>query len=187
VCCIPQYYHPLALRTKHAIYSNLVTVSSIKSKCPNTWNVYHFHPHIYSTHLIRNFFSIFFPTNMLTQTPFKFTACVCTPVQTLRLCTGRTAYRGSTGTALLYRHWGSVQAVRPIGGVQVQLYSFLTTALEGVRGSVPRPGRSLPPGQALYSLYKRLAGPQGLSGQVRIISPSTGIRSPDRPAGSQSL
>jgi hypothetical protein len=38
-------------------------------------------------------------------------------VQALRLCTGRTAHRGSRGIALLYRHWGSVQAVRPIGGV----------------------------------------------------------------------
>jgi hypothetical protein len=43
----------------------------------------------------------------------------CTLVQALRLCTGRTAHRGSTGIALLYRHWGSVQAVRPIGGVEV--------------------------------------------------------------------
>jgi hypothetical protein len=35
------------------------------------------------------------------------------------LSTGRTARRGSTGIALLYRHWGSVQAVRPTGGVEV--------------------------------------------------------------------
>jgi len=34
----------------------------------------------------------------------------------------------------LYRHWRSVQAVRPIWEVEVYLYSFLTTALEGVRG-----------------------------------------------------
>ena len=43
----------------------------------------------------------------------------CTLVQALRLCTGRPAYRGSRGIALLYRHWGSVQAVRSIGGVEV--------------------------------------------------------------------
>jgi len=43
----------------------------------------------------------------------------CTLVQALRLRTGRTAYRGSRGIAVLYRHWGSVQAVRPIGGVEV--------------------------------------------------------------------
>ena len=43
----------------------------------------------------------------------------CTLVQALRLCTGRTAHRGNSGIAVLYRHWGSVQAVRPIGGVEV--------------------------------------------------------------------
>ena len=43
----------------------------------------------------------------------------CTLVQALRLCTGRTANRGSRGIAVLYRHWGSVQAVRPIRGVEV--------------------------------------------------------------------
>jgi hypothetical protein len=40
-------------------------------------------------------------------------------VQALWLCTGRTAHRGSRGIALLYRHCGSVQVVRPIGGVEV--------------------------------------------------------------------
>jgi len=40
-------------------------------------------------------------------------------VPALRLCTGRTVHRGSRGIAILYRHWGSVQAVRPIGGVEV--------------------------------------------------------------------
>ena len=43
----------------------------------------------------------------------------CTLVQALKLCTGRTAHRGSRGIAVLYRHWGSVQAVRPIGVVEV--------------------------------------------------------------------
>jgi hypothetical protein len=43
----------------------------------------------------------------------------CTHLQALGLCTGRTAHRVSKGIALLYRHWGSVQAVRPIGGVEV--------------------------------------------------------------------
>jgi hypothetical protein len=42
-----------------------------------------------------------------------------TLVQALRLCTGRTAHRGRRGIAVLYRHWGSVQAVRPIGGVEI--------------------------------------------------------------------
>jgi hypothetical protein len=52
-----------------------------------------------------------------------------TLVQALRLCTGHTAHRGSRGIALLYRHWGSVQAVRPIGGVEVLLYCTGTEAL----------------------------------------------------------
>ena len=88
-----------------------------------------------------------------------------TLVQALRLCT----------------------AVRPIRGVQVLLYPFMTTALEGGEGSAARPGRSLPPGKTRYPLYERHCGPQGRSGQVRKILPPTGIRSPDRPARSQSL
>ena len=83
----------------------------------------------------------------------------CTLVQALRLCTGRTAHRGSRGIAL----------------------PFLDHDTRRVDGSASRPGRSLPP------LYMRVGGPQGRSGQLRKISPPTGIRSPDRPARSQSL
>ena len=43
------------------------------------------------------------------------------------------------------------------------------------------------PGKARYPLYRGLGGTQGRSGQVRKISPPTGIPSPDRPARSQSL
>jgi len=57
----------------------------------------------------------------------------------------------------------------------VQLYSFLTTALEWVEGSVSRPGRSLPPGKTRYPLYTRLIGQQGRSGSVRKISSSLGL------------
>jgi len=74
-------------------------------------------------------------------------------------------------SAPLCRHWGSVQAVRPIGGVEVWLYSFMPTVIEGGEGSASRPGRSLPPGKTRYPLYRRLGGPQGRSGQVRKISP----------------
>ena len=41
------------------------------------------------------------------------------------------------------------------------------------------------PGKTRYPLYRRLGGPQGRSGRVRI--DSTGIRSPDRPDRSESL
>jgi hypothetical protein len=42
-------------------------------------------------------------------------------------------------------------------------------------------------GKIQYPLYRRLGGPQGRSGQVRKISPPTGIWSQGRPALSQSL
>ena len=96
----------------------------------------------------------------------------CTLVHVLRLCTGRTANRGSRGIALLYRHWGSVQAVRPIGVVEVQLYSFLTTVLEGVRGQRHAPPALYPRELTRYALCRRPDGPQGRYGQVRKISPS---------------
>ena len=51
----------------------------------------------------------------------------------------------------------------------------MTTALEGGEGSASRPGRSLPPGKTRYPLYRRLGGPQGRSGQVRKISPPSGL------------
>jgi hypothetical protein len=56
-------------------------------------------------------------------------------------------------------------------GVEVKLYPFINTALEGGEGSASRPGRSLPPEKARYPLYRKLGGPQGRSGQVRKISP----------------
>jgi hypothetical protein len=63
----------------------------------------------------------------------------------------------------------------------------MTTALEGGEGSASLLGRSLPPGKTRYPLYRRLGGPRGGSGQVRKISPPTGIGSTDRPARSQAL
>ena len=79
----------------------------------------------------------------------------CTVVQALRLCSGRTTHRG----------------------VEVQLYPFLTTAVERGEESASRPGRSLPPGKTRYPLYRRLCGSQGRSGQVRKISPPPGFDS----------
>ena len=46
---------------------------------------------------------------------------------------------------------------------------------------------ALSPGRTRYPLYRRLGGPQDRSGRVRKISHPTGIRSPDRPARSESL
>ena len=51
--------------------------------------------------------------------------------------------------------------------------------------SAARPGRSLPPGKTRYPMYRRLGGPQGPSGRAKILAPTV-IRSPDRPACSQS-
>jgi len=79
--------------------------------------------------------------------------------------TGRTAHRGSRGIALLFLDHGT----RRGWGVSVTPRSLFT------------------PGKSRYPLYRRLGGPQGRSGKVRKISPPTGIRSPDRPARSQSL
>ena len=75
-----------------------------------------------------------------------------------------------TGTETLYRPY-SPQG----GGVEVQPYPFMTTALEGGEGSALRPGRYLPPGKTRYPLYRRLGGPQGRSGQVWKISPPPGF------------
>ena len=73
----------------------------------------------------------------------------CTLVQALRLCTGRTAHRGSRGIALPFLDHGTKR---------------------GFRGQ-----RSLPPGKTRYPLHRRLGGPQGRSGQARKISPPPGF------------
>jgi hypothetical protein len=46
---------------------------------------------------------------------------------------------------------------------------------------------ALLPGMILYLLYRRMSGPQGRDERLRKISPLTAIRSPDRPACSESL
>jgi hypothetical protein len=66
------------------------------------------------------------------------------------------------------------------------LFLFSTAALEAGEWSASRPGRSLPPGKTGCSFYRRLDGPRGRFGRFGINRPS-GIRSPDRPAPSQSL
>jgi len=60
----------------------------------------------------------------------------CTLVQALRLCTGRTVYRGSRGTALFFHNHGTKRG----WGVSVTLRPFFT------------------PGKTRYPLYRRLGG-----------------------------
>jgi hypothetical protein len=55
----------------------------------------------------------------------------------------------------------------------------------GVDGQRHAPA-ALPPVMTRYQLYRRLGRPQGRSGRLLKISPPTGIRSPDRPARSES-
>jgi len=74
-----------------------------------------------------------------------------TLVQALRLCTGHMAHRGSRVIALPFLDYGTR------------------------KGSASHPGRSLPLGKTRYSLYRRLGGPQGRSGQVRKITPPPGF------------
>jgi hypothetical protein len=96
-------------------------------------------------------------------------------VRKMLRCMGSHLQKSFFLSAPLYRHWGSVQAVRPIGGVKVQLYSFMTTALEGGEGSASRPGRSLPPGKTRSPLYRRVGGPQGRSGKCGKSRPPPGF------------
>jgi len=77
----------------------------------------------------------------------------CTLVQALRLCTGRTAHRGSTGIALLFLD----HCTRRGWGVNVTPWPLFT------------------PGKTRYQLYRRMGGPQGRSGQVRKISSPPGF------------
>ena len=62
----------------------------------------------------------------------------CTLVQALRLCTDRTAHRGTRGIALLFLDHGTRRG----------------------EGSASHPGHSLPPGKTRYPFYRRLGGPQ---------------------------
>ena len=96
----------------------------------------------------------FAPFSLIIQTPYLRKQKVkCSIVQALRLCTGRTAHRGSRGIAVLYLDYGT----RRRWGVSV----------------TPRP--LFNPGKTRYRLYRRLGWPQDRSGQVRKISPPPGF------------
>jgi len=86
-----------------------------------------------------------------------------TLVQALKLCTGRTVH------------------------IEVYLYSFMINGTRRGWGVSVTPRSLLTPGKTRYPLYRRLGGHQGQSGQVRKNLAPTGIRSPARPARSQSL
>jgi len=87
------------------------------------------------------------------------------PRTALRLCTGRAAHRESRGIALL----------------------FLDNGTRRGSGAASRPGRSLHRKRAGTHCTEAWRGAKGQSGLVRKASPPNGIRSPDRPARSQSL
>jgi len=47
----------------------------------------------------------------------------------------------------------------------------MTVALEGGEWSAARPSHTLPPEKTWYPLYRRLAGPEGQSGQAENLTP----------------
>jgi hypothetical protein len=82
---------------------------------------------------------------------------------------------------------------RPVTGHEVPEVEYrysstlsLTSVLDSVGGQSHAPA-PITPGKTRCPLYRRLGGPKGRSGQVRKISPPTGIRSPDPPGRSESL
>jgi hypothetical protein len=90
----------------------------------------------------------------------------CTLVQALRLCTGRTAHRGSRGIALLFHDHG----IRKGWGVSVTPWPLFT------------PEKDLVP---ILQEAGWTPGPVWTGAEN--LAPPTGIRFPDRPARSQSL
>jgi len=89
----------------------------------------------------------------------------CTFLQALKLCTSRTAHRGSRGVALLF-------------------YDHSTRRGWGVSFTPPR---SLPPGKDMVPIVREAGWAPGPVWTGAENLASTGIRSPDRPARSQSL
>ena len=66
------------------------------------------------------------------------------------------------------------RARRPWGGQKYSCTPSLTSALDGVDGQRRVPA-ALSLGKTRYPLYRRLGGPQGLSGRVQKISPPPGF------------
>ena len=84
---------------------------------------------------------------------FKKGKVKCTFVQTLRLCTGCTAHRGSRGIALLFHDHGTRRG----------------------EGSASRPGRSLPPGKTRTHCAGGWVGPRAGLDRCGKISPPPGF------------
>ena len=63
----------------------------------------------------------------------------------------------------------------------------LTSVLDGIGWSTPRPGRFTPGKETPCPSYRRVGEPQGRSGRVRKISPPPGLAAPNRPARSELL
>ena len=107
----------------------------------------------------------------------SYTVSTELPVHTVRLQVakwrGFTKCRGSLGNVKVKVKF---TRYRPGVGVEVQLYSSMTAALERGEWSAARPGYTLPPGKTRYPFYRRLSGPQGRSGRAENLVP-TGIRS----------
>jgi hypothetical protein len=75
---------------------------------------------------------------------------------------------------------------RPRRGVEVQLYSFSTSAQGGGGWSAPRPGRFNPGKDPVPIVQEAGWAPGTVWTCAKNLAP-TGLRSPDRPARSQSL
>jgi hypothetical protein len=69
----------------------------------------------------------------------------------------------------------------PTGGIEVYIYSFSTSALEGGGWSAPRPGRFTPGKDPVPIVQKSGWAPGPVWTCAKILAP-TGIRSPDRPS-----
>jgi hypothetical protein len=102
----------------------------------------------------------------------------------------RVFWRLATFKALCTQVWGGRRVLastsEPRGGVEVELYSFFTLALGGGGWSAPCPGHFTPRKDPVPSVQEAgwASGPVWTC--AKNLTP-TGIRSPDRPARSQSL
>jgi len=88
--------------------------------------------------------------NALSWRHFRKGKVKCTLVQALRLCTGRTAHRGSRGIALLFHDHGTRRGWRGQRHAPTALYprkrpgTHCTGSWVGVRAGLNRCGKSLP-------------------------------------------